>query len=144
MKGDRTDLENLKERAGAIGEMAQAISDRSDLEDFRMKRAADYFNEKAKKFPAEAARNLKLSRLFSEVAMLMTELNANDRDLSAREERLMEECGEAFNGLAAEMKDIDAHVSAGIDVFIAEDPARWQRMKKSMPALVAALKPTQG
>lgn len=143
MKDYQPDIEHLRSAADSFIKTAQDIGDRSDLEDFRMKRAADYFNEKAKKCPTTAKESLRLSKLFSETARLVAKLDKEDRDASDREMALMEECGVTFNALGEEIKALDAHVSAGIDTFIAENPARWQRIEKSMPGLVVLLKPTQ-
>jgi hypothetical protein len=129
--------------ADLSGEAAsrQLSEDDLALNVFQAKTLASYFNEKAQtQSGSDQEHSLELSRLFIGTAMLGTRLMSPGYMPTPEEQSLHFRADQAFKAIQsapAEMEKFDRYMHARIGEFQVEDPARWERMKRTMPAVTA-------
>lgn len=114
-----------------------ALDDRFALENFRTRKAADYFNDKAQKEPEKADHLLVLSRRFEQAAIVNETLRKENRNAKPEEEPVLRRLDSAMREIGQDgFEEITAYAFSHIGEFVNDDPDRWRRMEKNSPKLV--------
>lgn len=118
-----------------------ALDDRFALENFRTRKAADYFNDKARKEPEKADSLLVLSRRFAQAAIVNETLRKENRGANAEEEPVLRRLDAALREIGQDgFEEITAYAYSRIGEFVNDDPDRWRRMEKNSPKLVEQIR----
>ncbi len=125
----------------AFGADKEQIRDHSDYAHFRCKNAEDYFIEDIENEPHPFTKKIKSSIVanFRAAARVTKELSAATTDpyftaprLSSHDVTALDVTRFIISNLHhdGEMEKMDAFAANKIDVFIKENPERWERLKK--------------
>ena len=129
---------DVQERRRELKSLMDDFGDRLDLDIFQAKKISDYFNEKAKSRPETEQKSLALSGLFAAAASASREEHEG-WSLTIQEEQAILQAESAVENLKNDKNEwnaINKYVFSRIDEFVTENPTRWQRIEKNLPALV--------
>ncbi|MBI1215168.1 MAG: hypothetical protein GC185_05030 [Alphaproteobacteria bacterium] len=139
-------LRDIEKTCAEARELMQRLDDFIAFETFRVNKAADYFNEAAKKCPESAQEYYYLAEVAKEIARTAPEkglsnLNDEHRSIRRTSSPLLEAWRRARETYQCE---IDGYVGEKLDEFIAPNPGRWERMKKAQPDLARRFRKPPG
>lgn len=135
------ELNEIKSALRAAQKNLSTLDDRFALENFRTKKAADFFNDKAQREPEKADHLLVLSRRFEQAAIVSETLRRENRNARPEEEPVLRRFDNALREIGQQgFEEITAYAFSHIGEFVNDDPDRWQRMEKNSPKLVEKIK----
>jgi hypothetical protein len=117
----------LKELEQRTGDILEEVKDNQALQAFRCRKAADYFNEVAAREPEMAQEYQRLSKLAATVDLGKMRGDINAYQPGEEDNREWHRVRERYADEIRKFSD------ARIDEFIAQDPARWERLQKNKP-----------
>lgn len=116
-------------------ELSELMRDHMALTKFKARKASEYFNERAAREPEQAEEYRRIAQLAatvdtSKLRGVVSAYTSNEADV--KEWHLISD---------RYSSELNQYAGKKIGEFIAEDPARWERIKKQAPDKVADLKP---